>query len=162
MEDNDIKILENLAKDENIIITRPDKGNGVVILNKGEYLEKMNDIIGDTTKFRKVAGDVFYNIIKLEDKPNRILRTIKEKIGLTNYNYLYASGTVPGVMYGLPKIHKQGRPLRPIVSSINSTAYKVAKFLLPIITPFTSNQYTIGTQNILLINCVLLTLLMIW
>ena len=147
MEKDDVKILENLAKDEGIIITRPDKGNGVVVLNKVEYMEKMNGIVGDTSKFRKVTGDVFYNIIKLEDKLNRILRTIKEKIGLANYSHLYASGTVPGVMYGLPKIHKQNRPLRPIISCINSTAYKVAKFLLPVIIPFTRNMYTIDNSK---------------
>ena len=147
MEKDDAKILENLAKDETIIIARPDKGNGVVILNRDEYMNKMNDIVGDTTKFRKVTGDIFSNILKLEDNLNGILRTIKDKIGLVNYNLLYASGTVPGVMYGLPKIHKQNRPLRPIISCINNTAYKVAKFLLPIITPFTRNMYTIENSK---------------
>ncbi len=35
-----INILENLMKDKSIIITRPDKGNGVVILNKRDYIDK--------------------------------------------------------------------------------------------------------------------------
>ncbi len=33
-------ILKNLKNDKSIIITRPDKGNGVVILNKKDYLDK--------------------------------------------------------------------------------------------------------------------------
>ena len=31
--------------------------------------------------------------------------------------------------YGLPKIHKEGFPVRPIISLINSPTYKLAKFL---------------------------------
>ena len=46
-------------------------------------------------------------------------------------------------MYGLPKVHKQGNPLRPIVSSIKTAGYNVAKFLHPLITPLTSNEYTV-------------------
>ena len=42
--------------------------------------------------------------------------------------------TLPGV-YGLPKIHKEGNPLRPIVSTINSVNYKLAAFLSKHLTP---------------------------
>jgi len=34
---------------EDIIITKPDKGSGVVILNKNEYNDKMITILNDTT-----------------------------------------------------------------------------------------------------------------
>jgi len=37
--------------------------------------------------------------------------------------------------YGLPKIHKSDVPLRPIVSSIGSPTYKLAKYLNTLITP---------------------------
>ena len=36
---------------EDIIITKPDKGSGVGILNKNEYNDKMMTILNDTTKF---------------------------------------------------------------------------------------------------------------
>jgi len=36
---------------EEILITKPDKGAGVVILNKNEYNDKMKTILNDTTKF---------------------------------------------------------------------------------------------------------------
>ena len=38
-------------------------------------------------------------------------------------------------MYGLPKIHKDGTPLRPIVSAIGSPTYGLAKKLAQILTP---------------------------
>lgn len=43
-------------------------------------------------------------------------------------------------LYGLPKIHKQNVPLRPIVSSINSPAYSLSKFLGKILNNMTANS----------------------
>ena len=37
--------------------------------------------------------------------------------------------------YGLPKVHKEGIPLRPIVSSIGSVSYETAKELSRILKP---------------------------
>ena len=50
-------------------------------------------------------------------------------------------------MYWLPKVHKPGVPLRLIISSINTAGYKLAKFILPVLSPFTSNQYTLKDSN---------------
>ena len=47
--------MNDLRKDDSIIITRPDKGNGVVIINKLDYLNKMKQLISDETKFKKLA-----------------------------------------------------------------------------------------------------------
>jgi PHD/YefM family antitoxin component YafN of YafNO toxin-antitoxin module len=46
-----IKILDDFKDDESIIIVKPDKKNGVVILDKNDYNSKMEDILQDTTKF---------------------------------------------------------------------------------------------------------------
>ena len=48
------------------------------------------------------------------------------------------------ILYGLPKIHKTNIPLRPILSAINSHNFKLAKCLIPWVTPFTSNSHTIN------------------
>ena len=59
------------------------------------------------------------------------------------YNELFVSGSLPGVLYGLPKIHKINIPLRPIFAACSTPAYKLAKFLVPILSPLTTNDYTI-------------------
>ena len=50
-------------------------------------------------------------------------------------------------MYGLSKIHKllvNGFPkLRPILLAINTGTYKWAKVFVPLLKPFTSNNYTV-------------------
>ena len=40
-------------------------------------------------------------------------------------------------------IGKQGTLLRPIISQIGSYTYELAKFLVPILMPLTTNQYTV-------------------
>ena len=46
---------------------------------------------------------------------------------------MYPTGASPPNFYGLPKIHKKNIPLRPIVTSIGSVSYGVAKELAKII-----------------------------
>ena len=142
-----VRILENLKKDTNLIITRPDKGRGVVLLNKTDYDDKIFTILNDISKFKKLSIDTSTHILKLEDKLNRILRNIKSNIGDTIYNNIYASGSRPGKLYGLPKVHKDNNPLRPIISSIGTFNYNLAKFLVPLIAPVTKNEYTVENST---------------
>ena len=52
-------------------------------------------------------------------------------------------GSGPGTLYGLPKVHKQGAPLRPILAAYNTAAYKCAQFLVPLLEPLTTNNFTV-------------------
>ena len=51
------KILKKLRKNENIVIMRPDKRNGVVIMDKSVYVEKMLELLSDRTKFKCLKDD---------------------------------------------------------------------------------------------------------
>ena len=59
------------------------------------------------------------------------------------YQQLYPSGSRPWVLYGLPKVHKEGVPMRPILSSIGTCGYNIAEFLVPFLQPLTINNYTV-------------------
>ena len=48
-------------------------------------------------------------------------------------------------MYGLPKIHKEGVPLRPILAAYQTPSYKIAKFLIPLLEEYAKSIYT--TKN---------------
>ncbi len=89
------------------------------------YLEKTETILSDTTKFKLLNEDVFKCILRLEDKLNRFLRTVKNKLTEDVYNFLFASGSTPGILYGLPKVHKAGCPIRPILSAIGTFNYNL-------------------------------------
>ena len=51
---SDVKLLKQFASDESIVVIKPDKGRGVVILDKSDYRTKVNDILSDRSKFSVV------------------------------------------------------------------------------------------------------------
>ena len=48
------RILQSLRKNKDIVITKPDKGNGVAILDRKRYNNTIEEIISDTSKFKKL------------------------------------------------------------------------------------------------------------
>ena len=131
---SDIQLLRSLGKDNSLVICSPDKGKGVVILNKASYISKMQQILSDGLKFLELTHEnMFTLVLKLEDKINRFLSDMKKAGKITDsiYRHLYASGSSPGILYGLPKIHKPDVPLRPILAAYNTAMYNLAKFLIP-------------------------------
>ena len=142
---SEYEALVGLSKDDSIVILKPDKGNGTVIMDKTEYQEKINTILGDPSKFLKVDKDPYKSNINLEDKVNRILHKLHKSGSISKgiMQSLQASGSTPGLLYGLPKVHKEGHPLRPILSAIGTANYNIAKYLVPILSPLTINEHTI-------------------
>ena len=66
-----------------------------------------------------------------------LLKNIKADGGMKDelYRRLYPTGAGSPKFYGLPKIHKPGIPLRPIISSIGTVTYNTAKELARILKP---------------------------
>ena len=51
--------------------------------------------------------------------------------------------------YGLPKIHKPGIPLRPIVSFVDSRTYAISSYLARILSPAVGNtDFIVKSSNI--------------
>ena len=125
--------LKKLREDDSIVILPADKGNATVVMNKEDYDKKMADIL-DGGDYAVVKTNP---IPKLEKKVNELLKElwVKEEINKTGYDRLRNTYSATPQLYGLPKIHKPEVPLRPIVSSIDSPTYNLAKFLTRIVSP---------------------------
>ena len=145
MPDDHIKALKNLKSDKTTQIIRPDKGKGVVILDRNDNIAKMETLLSDETKFTTLTTDPFRESHKLEEKIRRSLRTLVKKGFMTReqYDKIRPTGSSPALLYGLPKIHKQDIPLRPIMSSLNTCNRKLSKFMIPMLSHLSSNEYTI-------------------
>ena len=78
----------------------------------------------------------------------------ENKITTPVYHQLKCDKAVTPKFYGLPKIHKSDVPLRPIVFSIGAPTYCLAKFLVGILSPSLSLEYTVQncSQFVQLIN----------
>ena len=109
----------------------------------------MLNIITDTSKFSFVDESIAKFNLKIEDKINRFLLNIKKLniISSDIYDKLRASGSSPGILYGLPKIHKidfaSKFQFRPIFASYNIPSYNLSKFLVPILSHLTFNNFTV-------------------
>ena len=136
--------MKTLANNKNLVINSPDKGRGVVIMNRDDYLQKMLQILNNSSKFIKLPNlNSFLTTLRLEDRVNKFLNKLC-KAGIISdeqYKKLYVSGSSPGILYGLPKIHKPNLPMRPILAAYNTTVYKLSKFLVPLIEQFTVNEF---------------------
>ena len=67
----------------------------------------------------------------------------KKIIDDSTYWNIKPCGSRPGVLYGLPNVHKARCPMRPIVSSIDTYNHKLAKYLVKILKPISSNKFCI-------------------
>ena len=104
----DLTNLKQLASNKDIIVCKPDKGKGVVILNKETCISKMLNLISDRAKFEPVSDSLFKYAMKIEDKIINFLRQLKNRNILSKnvYRSLNCSGSATGILYGLPKFHK--------------------------------------------------------
>ena len=91
-------------------------------------------LLGDSSTYRTILKDPTN---KLKNKLIGMLKDIKQTDGLKDSTYckLYPTSAVPAKFCGLPKIHKVGTSLRPMVSSRGFVTYGVAKELANIICP---------------------------
>lgn len=131
-----MKALKFLNSDKNIIILKADKGNYTVIMNRKEYDEKVEAMPIDSKTYQTLASDPAK---KCEKKLKDLLHRYKDKIQEAIYRRIYITDGITPRFYGLPKIHKQSVPLRPIVSFIGSPTYELSKYLCRILSPLIGN-----------------------
>ena len=108
-----------------------DKGVAMVVLDKEDYIQKAGNLL-EQSVYKTIDRDPTNSI---KAKLAQILRRLKREIGMDEgmYKAMYPTSCTPPKFYGLPKIHKTGTPLRPIVSSRGSVTYGVAKVLAKVL-----------------------------
>ena len=85
-----LSAIKSLRSNNNILITKPDKGSGMVILNKTDYIKKMNSILEDKTKFLTLGpSSKKDNTSKIKSRiQRRLLQLHKDDLLLANLNDL--------------------------------------------------------------------------
>ena len=135
-----------------MIIQKSDKGNSIAIVDQDDYLQKMQNILSDSSKFSEdfVTNEKLLNfLVNIEKEITDLLKQLNDSqvISDTEYKKLKPRGSRFGILYGLCKIHKSlidnCPPFRPILSAIKTPSYNIAKHLVPILEPITANKFTI-------------------
>jgi hypothetical protein len=124
------KAIEDLKENTSIVISKADKGNVAVVLNKVDYEKKLGDLV-NSVEYTKLKSNPSKS---LETKVNKALEKSGEFEDKLRYRLAPKNCRAPHI-YGLPKIHKDNVPLRPIVSCIGSPCQELAKYLVDILNP---------------------------
>ena len=150
--------LTQLAKNTNLTILPADKGRTVVIMNSADYSKKILDLLSDDKTYRKITDKRRNPTTYVEKIMNRLLADIKEQRSPYNqesvqldkklYYKLHSTDAKPATFYGLPKIHKDNIPLRPITSAVCSPTYETSKFLANTLKHLQSNRYSVKNSQV--------------
>ena len=118
-----MKTLKAICKEKDLYITKPDKGNCVVLMDKDQYIKKMEKLL-ESPKFSQIPTNKKNVFISKETQVNNKLLQLKNNRQLTDsqYKLLRSTGCQPSRLYGLPKLHKNVNdpPMRPILSMTDS------------------------------------------
>ena len=123
------KELDELKQDKSIIIKQSDKCKNLVIMDNEEYVTKVEQIIQTYENVKNNPTP------KLEqDTKTLTKKTLKNKIPDDYLQKILPQHARTAQFYGLPKTHKSGNPLRPIVSACGDPLDKLSWFLHDILT----------------------------
>ena len=122
-----------------------------MIADKGNYLDKMENLLNDTREFEKINvknNGILNFAIKQEKRVGNVLKKLvaANSISEETWKSLKPVGTRPGIMYGLCKVHKDidnWPSFLSTLSAISTPTYNLAKSLVSILKSLTSNGYTV-------------------
>ena len=110
--------MQSLCYRNDIIITKADKEDVVIIVDVDDYVQEANRQFENKKVYTKLTMDATeINWVKVDRTINELKSShlLKEKIA----NDLLSSEAKTSQFKMLPKVHKEGNPGRPVVSSID-------------------------------------------
>ena len=119
---NKIKIITRIRE---TLIMKPDKGNGIVLLNKEDYTNSMENLFTNKTKFKQLDSDPTITRLSSLESYLRKLKNINETTE-TQFKLMRPQNDCTAKGTGLPKIHKHFNNLasfRPIIDTTGSAHY---------------------------------------
>lgn len=123
-----------LASLEEVKILQADKGGAVVVMDKAEYDGKLRNLI-ESGPYEKVKSDPGP---KYRRELMEILREAKEsgRISFGEHCRVCPTHFQRPFVFGNPKVHKAGNPLRPIVSMVGTLFAGVSRYLADVLAPY--------------------------
>ena len=147
----EMDILNKLMKNPNLIFKKADKGGGIVLFNKKDYISKALEHLNDIEVYSPQPQNFNENVF---EEVNEFIDTLEIKNILAEKTIKYIRPQFPSrtpIFYFMPKIHKPGYPPRPIISGCDSPTANLSKFLTKVFDPIVKIQksYLKGTKHLL-------------
>ncbi|CAB0007865.1 unnamed protein product, partial [Nesidiocoris tenuis] len=124
-----IKLARSFLLDHpEFILTRSDKSKTSVLMSKEEYNVKMSSLLGDTSVYKVQKANPTSGLQKrCNDMVDQLVALgCIDKWKKDSYK---TQNAVAPKIYGLPKCHKDGVPLRPIVSCLGSPGIRLSQLV---------------------------------
>ena len=143
----EIKAMKEMREDDTRMVLTADKEVTLVVVNKEDYIKKAENLLNQPTYMLIPADPTNRQKTKLIN----LLKNIKAEEGIKEETYkrIYQTGAGSPKFIGLPKIHRPGIPLRPIVSSRGTVTYSTGKELARILKPLVSmsQHHVVNTSD---------------
>lgn len=124
------KIINDLKK-SSLVFLEPDKGKGTVVLDKESYRDAAIEHLssGNYAKFKPRAK---FPVDSLQRRVKEGLRELKRDglISELEYKRLIVDNPVMPSFSCMPKTHKPGNKIRPVVSNVNTPTSKISEWLV--------------------------------
>ena len=119
--------MQELQSRNGIVITSSNKRGGAVILDVEDYLKESERQHNIKENYRKIIYDpttanneTIHKVISRFQKENLLSKSISEGLKTENPKTPH--------FYLKPKVHKEGNPGRPVISSINFHTSKISEY----------------------------------
>ena len=143
--DNTFRLLNRLRKNENIVVLSADKESCTAILNKTDYVNKVNEMINEGISKGKYVETV--------DSTHKDLKHFQDFLYRHFYKTKYYDGmrpisNQPARFFATPKTHKfdtieninvKNLKLRPIIDQTGTYIYDASKVVAEFLKPLARN-----------------------
>lgn len=121
---NHSKTIKSL-KEKNVFYLKADKSNTIVVIDKNDYYKRVQEMLDEGPYQICTKNPLNSYILSVSSTLKQCKNLVNPKLAT---NLHVSNPTIPR-LYCLPKTHKPGNKMRPIVSSINSPTYLLSKCL---------------------------------
>ena len=148
----ELEALDKLSKNKNLVVQKADKGNSVVLVDRDVYVKHIENVLKDNTKFEVGIKTRILNFqVNHEKRANEILKSLKYSGSLSDKQHKKLKQLDLELVFYMAFVkftkHKAVvdvcLPFRLILSAIGTPTYKIAKFLVPILSCLTITECTV-------------------
>ncbi|XP_068212578.1 uncharacterized protein [Palaemon carinicauda] len=133
---------KELRKEVNVIVRRADKTAAFVLIDTEVYQRKLDLILGISSKFEKLSYNPIEENKREANKTTETINAVPNSV----YFLTIIGDLRPSYLYGNVRTHKNGNPLRPIISQCPMPTYHLDKRLNSILTPYVLDKYSVASS----------------
>ncbi|XP_043195743.1 uncharacterized protein LOC122367039 [Amphibalanus amphitrite] len=125
--ESEMQFLDEIQKNDNVVVKQSDKCKGLIIMDRTEYVNKSHAILDDRNNYEAIDKNP---VPKVEAECKRIFKDVsRDKLPEGTIKELIPNHSRTPVFYGVPKDHKEGVPLRPVISACGGPTEKMSCLL---------------------------------